>query len=473
MRTRRLVISLIVIALLAAGGYFAYRQFLAPQPEATDSAAAVETTVVDTGVDVVSAEGQIVPFRHAALALQAGGEVVEILVTEGQTVQAGAPILRLDATDLEIALRQAEAGLSQAQANLVAANAGLSAAQAGVDVAQVGVNTAQVGVTAAEAQVALVQADPLPEEITAAQSSIRAAASGIDQAAANRDSTLEIPGSRVRSAEAQVAAAFAEQRSIQETYDKIIRAGVGGTPEEQTRFALNAAVANLNAAQASLDELNEGATDAQRRAANAAVSVAVAQRDSAQAQLDLLQAGVKPEQVTVAEVGVAQSQAAVDQAEAAVSQAQVSVTQAEAAVAQAESGVRQAQAGLEAAQAALDKTVLIAPFAGTVADVSLELGEVASPGVPVVTLADFSQWLVETTDLTELDVVALAVDYPVEVQVDAIPDKVIKGTVTDISTVSTLTRGDVTYVVTISLDDAGDLPLRWGMTVFVDVDVNQ
>jgi hypothetical protein len=29
----------------------------------------------------------------------------------------------------------------------------------------------------------------------------------------------------------------------------------------------------------------------------------------------------------------------------------------------------------------------------------------------------------------------------------------------------------VTYEVTIALDDPGDLPLRWGMTVFVDVDV--
>jgi HlyD family secretion protein len=473
MRIRRLVISLIVIALLVAGGYFAYQQFLAPPTETADSATASDTVVVDTGVDLVSAEGQIVPVRHAALTFQTGGEVVEILVTEGQTVRAGDPLLRLDATDLEIALRQAEAGLAQAQANLTAANAGLLAAQAGADSAQVSVDTAQVGISAAEAQLALVQADPLPEEIAAAESGVRASASGIDQAAANRDATLEIPDSQVRSAEAQVAAAFAEQRNIQETYDKLIRAGVGGTPEEQTRFALNAAVANLNAAQAALDELNEGATDAQRRAANAAVAVAIAQRDSAQAQLELVQAGVKAEQITVAEVGVAQAQAAVAQAQAAVPQAEASVTQAEAAVAQAESGVRQAQAALDAAQAALDKSVLNAPFVGTVASVSLELGEVASPGVPVVTLADFSQWLVETTDLTELDVVAVSVGYPVEVRVDAIPDEVINGTVTDIADVSTLTRGDITYAVTIALDEASDLPLRWGMTVFVDVDVDQ
>jgi len=44
------------------------------------------------------------------------------------------------------------------------------------------------------------------------------------------------------------------------------------------------------------------------------------------------------------------------------------------------------------------------------------------------------------------------------------------GTVLEIGNSSQITRGDVTYEVTIALDDLNDLPLRWGMTVFVDVD---
>jgi HlyD family secretion protein len=114
---------------------------------------------------------------------------------------------------------------------------------------------------------------------------------------------------------------------------------------------------------------------------------------------------------------------------------------------------------------------LTAPFAGTIATLNLELGEVAAPGIPVGALADFSGWLVETTDLTELDIVAVRVGLPVNVQVDALPDEVLAGTVEDIATVASLTRGDVTYAVTIRLEDISDLPLRWGMTTFVDVDV--
>jgi multidrug resistance efflux pump len=65
------------------------------------------------------------------------------------------------------------------------------------------------------------------------------------------------------------------------------------------------------------------------------------------------------------------------------------------------------------------------------------------------------------------------VGLPVEIDVDAIPDVTLTGTVTDIATVSELVRGDVVYEVTIRLDEAQarELPLRWGMTVFVNVEV--
>ena len=194
------------------------------------------------------------------------------------------------------------------------------------------------------------------------------------------------------------------------------------------------------------------------------MSAAIAQRDSAQAQLDLLLVGPKAEQI-------AASQIVVEQAEAAVSEAETRVATAEAAVAQAEAGVLQAQVALEAAQAALDQMTLTAPFAGNVAALDMEVGEIVSPGETVVTLANLDGWLVETTDLTELDVVEVAEGDPVIVRVDALPDVEIEGIVTNIDTVSTLSQGDVVYAVTIRLQETAVLPLRWGMTVFVDVTV--
>ena len=166
-------------------------------------------------------------------------------------------------------------------------------------------------------------------------------------------------------------------------------------------------------------------------------------------------------------------EAQVAQAEASLAESVLAIVQAEAAVSQAEAGVEQASEAVATAQEALDNMTLTAPFAGVVADIIPEVGEVVAAGMPVVMFGDFSDWIVETTDLTELDVVSLEVGDPVEVSIDAIPGEIVTGTVTDIATTSTLTRGDVTYTVTIVLDEASALPLRWGMTVFVDVDVDQ
>ena len=469
MNKKQISVGLVILLALVLTGSFIYRQFLS-----TTTVAAAELPPGDEAIPAVrvagqaaertvSAEGMIVPQQYANLSLLVGGQVAEILAEEGTLVAAGDPILRLTATSLEL-------GVEQAQAGLTATEAALAAAQSQLDLARVRVTTAEIGVTAAQAQLALVQAGPRPEEIAATEKSVAAAAAAIGQAAGNRDSQLNVSDAQIRAAEAQVAAEMANVRTIQDNYDAIIEAcfelpdgkevcPLYGPTEENTRAQLEIAQLQLSAAQEALDALLAGPTSAQQRAAGGAVAVASANRTLAQAQLDLLLAGATPEQIRQAEVGV-------EQAQLAVTQAQTAVTQAEAGVTQAEAGVVQAQASLDAAQKALARMTLTAPFAGTVASILVDEGEVAATGVPVAALADMSAWLVETTDLTELDVAAIAVGAPAEVQIDAIDDELVSGTVTEIAAVSTLTRGDVTYPVTVRLD-ASDLPLRWGMTVSV------
>lgn len=458
MSFRRLAGGFLLVVILTIVGYWAYLQFLAPLPEETDvPATLLEAGNDDVGEDVISAEGEILPLRSAVLSFQTPGQVAEIFFRPGEPVRLGDPLVRLQATEPEIRFRQSQAGLDLAQANLDMANAGVEAAQGRVA-------SAIASLASAQAQLALVLAAPQPEEVAIAESNIAIAAANIAQAEASRDVTLEIPQAQVRAAEARVAAALAEKQVLQDQYDALIRNGIGGSPEEQARYALNAATANVNAAQAALDELNAGATGAQRRAAQAAVSVAEAQHLAAQAQLDLLLVEAREEQVAVLEAGVAQAQATLTQAEAAV-------TQAEASVAQAQAAVQQAESVLELARAELDKTTLNAPYDGFVADVTTELGETVAPGLPVMTVANNAEWLVETTDLTELDVVGLATGLQANIRVDAFPDVQLAGTVTRIAPLSTLARGDVTYVVTIRLQDATELPLRWGMTAFVDINL--
>ena len=83
-----------------------------------------------------------------------------------------------------------------------------------------------------------------------------------------------------------------------------------------------------------------------------------------------------------------------------------------------------------------------------------------------VTVADFSNWLVKTTDLTEIDVVGLAEGDPVLVTLDALPEVELEGSILSISQVYFENQGDIVYEVTILLNDAHPA-MRWGMTASV------
>lgn len=459
MNWKRILVAVVVIVVLVAGGYFIYNQFFATEPETTQTAAEVEASAAPIDLGSVSANGEIVPLRDATLSFQTGGQIEEIIADVGAPISSGDPFLRLDATDQEIALVQAKAALETAKAAKITA-------EAGVEAANTGAQAAEVGVSAAEVALALVTAEPTEAEIALQEAAVAVAESGIGQASASQGVVLQgATSSQIQSAEARVAAAEAQLLPVRETLDVLRR---DDSPDEdalrRAQQNYNAAAANVAAAQAAVEEARSGATSGQRTAAFGGVSAATAQREAAEAQLDVLLSGAREEQIVVAEAGV-------EQAEAALQEALLAVTDAESAVMQAGAGISQAEAAVNSAEDALSRMTLTAPFDGVVADVLVEKGEVVSGGAPVVRLGDFSGWQVETTDLIELDVVDLKIGDPVELTVDAIPGAVLTGTVREISEVARLDRNDVTYKVTIDMENPDDLPLRWGMTVFVNVDV--
>lgn len=461
MNWRRIGIGLVIVAGLSIAGYFGYQQFLAPQPADENATGDVNDVAITTDLDQVSAEGEIVPLENARLTFLTTGQIAELLVAEGDEVAAGDALLRLDTTDQEIAVIQAETAVTQAAANLQAAEAGLQAAT-------IGVTAAEVGVAAAEAQLALLTADPTAAQVAISEAGVAVAEAGVVQAAGSRGVVLEGANSaQIRAAEVQLAAAQAELFSVRLANEPVAQnEDLDDDVREQAALRLSAAQQSVTAAQSALDELLAGASDAERLAASSGVSAAANQQTAAEARLDLLLAGAKPEQVTVTEVTVTQ-------AEAAVVEAELRVAQAETAVAQAEAALVEAEAGLEAAQIALSQRTLTAPFGGVVASLPVKVGEVANAGTPVAILADFSQWHIETTDLTELGVVNIARGFEVEITIDAFPGETLRGEVVDIATSSAEVRGDVTYVTKIALNDDGGLPLRWGMTAFVTVETNQ
>jgi HlyD family secretion protein len=123
-----------------------------------------------------------------------------------------------------------------------------------------------------------------------------------------------------------------------------------------------------------------------------------------------------------------------------------------------------AQAHLASAQAALDNLDLKAPFTGTVVEVNASNRDLVNAGTWVVLIADYSEWYVETNDMTEQKVVNISIGQVASITPDALPDVTVKGKVTEIDDVSHMQAGDVLYTARLLLDQTSQR-FRWGMTV--------
>ncbi|MEP7158233.1 MAG: HlyD family efflux transporter periplasmic adaptor subunit [Chloroflexota bacterium] len=165
-----------------------------------------------------------------------------------------------------------------------------------------------------------------------------------------------------------------------------------------------------------------------------------------------------------AAVGRAQNQ--VDQLPPDATPGQIESALADLALAEAERDV--ARSALSEAQVVLRQAELRAPFAGTIAALNVELGEQARAGETLATIGDLSGWLIETTDLTELEVVRIDAGDAATITFEAIPDLVLNGHVDRVGVVGRGDTGNVVFAVAIR-PDVHDLRLRWNMSATVRI----
>src|SRR5215510_14254836 len=94
---------------------------------------------------------------------------------------------------------------------------------------------------------------------------------------------------------------------------------------------------------------------------------------------------------------------------------------------------QQAKAALDQAKRDLDHTSIKAPIAGTATQVdNIQLGRFVTAGTPVFSVIDDSQpWI--DANLKETDITHLALDQPVQIDVDSFPDHPLHGHVASVS----------------------------------------
>ncbi|MHB1328489.1 MAG: efflux RND transporter periplasmic adaptor subunit [Gemmatimonadales bacterium] len=122
----------------------------------------------------------------------------------------------------------------------------------------------------------------------------------------------------------------------------------------------------------------------------------------------------------------------------------------------AETALTAARAQLESASFARRTAAITAPVDGIVLVVLREAGSVVAPGTAILRFAGTTTGSVFRAGLTDRDALAVAVGDAAEVTLDAIPDRILRGRVTERAAAPT--PGTGTYAVEIAVDGVADLP---------------
>jgi len=484
--------------------------------------------------DTVSATGPIVAATAVPLNFKNSGKVAEIDVKVGDTVKAGQVLAKLDPTDFQFQLRQAQANLDAAQAaynqlvegplpadvetakaaedaanrQLSDAHSGTAAAQAlatkDASLAQAGVNTTQTNLSLA--QVALKSAqDQEAKSLAADQTAIANAQKNLDAVKASVAANQPVLEQQVEKAKDDL---WAAQTS---------RDAICGRSKGADCTAANASVAaaqtGVNTAAAQIDQ-SQKQGDQQIAQAQSQLDQARAQLASDQAKEDAAvsaaQGQIKQasDALTTAERSTADAQAKAAQVMQSA-QAQVNTaTSAEqtahasydktvspptrAEVDNARAQVAAQQALVDLAQANLDSATLRAPSAGVLTAINGAVGQWLTGGstsgaaasaasgannsssnspANFINLTDLNDLQVQA-QVNEADVGRLKVGQPVTFTVDAFPGQTFKGSVAVVQSLGATSNNVVSYPVLISVEPT-KAKLLPGMTANVTITVDQ
>lgn len=452
MKILRAILVILIIAALAVVGYW----YFTNRPVTTTNSALTGSGTVETNDVIISPE--------------VTGRIVDVSVNEGDNVEAGDTLFKLDDSLLNAQRAQAQANLALAQAGLDAANAAVSAAQAAVTTAQAQYNLALANArqqSQPTRNAAWKQIEPSEfdqpgwyfthtEEISATQKEVNTASEALATAKTNLDGMLSSGSyaslTSVESRLAQARVAFLNAKSVRDRAnaqnDRDLR--------DAAQQAYDAANSELEAAQKAYDELLTTQQAKDILDARARLAAAQARYDDALDRYNALLTGEDSLAVKVAADTVAQAQA--------------NFTATQSQVTQAQKAVEQAQAALGLIDVQYEKLVIAAPSDGVVLARNIDPGEVVLAGATALTIGELNKITI-TVYLPENRYGEVKLGDKASVSVDSFPSQVFFATVTRIADQAEFTprnvqtvegRQTTVYAVELSMDNQAGL-LKPGM----------
>jgi RND family efflux transporter MFP subunit len=372
-----LIILIITVALAAisAAGYLGSRSMTVVDSTTPQSPVTIPVTRGDVQ-QTVTAPGQLVGIREARPGFEVSGQIAEIKVRLGDTVQAGDVLAILNTRPLEKALETARLKLAQAETEharkLAQAQLDLQIAEAELqqeNIRHSNLDATKAALAAAQAELTELLAGPNENKVTVAAAELRRAEIALKQA--------------------------------QWAYDQIAYgADLGARPEAAK---LEEATLDYETKLAGYNLSVRGAT---------AADIANAQSKVRQTQADYDQ--------TLAEQGVTGQKVII--LEAQVKKARLTLEALQTGI--DPSLVRD----VESAEEDLRAATLTAPFTGTIVEVLVKPGETVLDGAGVM-LMTASRSVEVWTKVIEEDLPLVQIGQSVEVFFDAVPDTALPGRV--------------------------------------------
>lgn len=457
-RIIRILVLVVIVAAVAAGGYWLYQTRFAPAPTAGQTFTQMVPVRQGTLSNSISVVGELDAETSQDLAFQSidgTANLMTLTVAAGNVVKKGQVLATIDKTLYQQALDQAKSDLQAAEKAL----AELKTPATALQVSQADLAIAQANYAIQAAQSALEDLEhpdlaALQQAVDDAKIALAKAQS--DLVSKQSDETADQDLYDLQVAEATPVAEYnrlASETYSDEFYQDRLRVAFNKMMDAQdarVTFEIQAQ-ADLLAAQTAVRKAQQSIVDAQKALADA-------------------QTGSNAFEIKKAQLAV--DKAKVDLAQAQSDRAALDAGADPADLAAAQADVDKKRLAVTDAETALANTELKAPFDGTVLETNVRVGDELTNNTVILTVADLTNLQI-LASVDETTIRRVKKGQTAQVSFDAFPGQIFKSTVLSVPLQGELQNDVMVYQVPLSLEGLADLPARVGMTANVNIETEQ
>ena len=467
---------LLVLAILAVAGVSCSNQKSGGKRGASPQAKQ-RISIVKRGdfQERISATGNLEALVEVEVKSNVEGEIVKLLVDEGDYVEAGQILLELDPKRIIEDKRQAEANVDAAKASVKQAelNTELKRSQLATRLTEAENNfkiaKSNLTATKAESESRLISAET---DIQTTKNNLEQDQLSLEQARLSLNQaklTLIDNEASLVSSEVNLANAKSERDRNKDLFEKKF-VSKKALEETETRFASATSQHNSSKQRVAAQKQT---IESQKKTVKAKESIIGTRNSTLRYQklnLEKLREMRKAqEQRNQLQLDIAKTQ--LDQTSMTTEQEQVVSEQSKII---AEAGLLRNESSLETEKERLDWTTIRAPISGTITTLELEEGEIVTSGrsafsqsPPLMTISDLSQMVVKTY-INEVDMEKLKMDQLAEIKSDTYKGRIYQGRVVEISPIGVERDNIISFEIMIEVIDSPP-ELRPGMSTDVDI----